>query len=267
MKRSQPKPISPLLQKVINRLIQTGAGEIIITPDNHVFFQPGIHIKALWGAMDMKKEGVAADERIVIRPITKRAKRSKYNGLPMYTIYSLPIVKKNASTMTEAERRNIEINTQALRLAHAVERDPEQLAAYTKLHNQHKLDTSRSNRKDGYKKFYPNLFGFLVATFCMQLAAQQAQQHQQDQTAEKQQPMATAMLPKCPMRAISISASPSYTAAPVRFITPAFNTGNAPVRRVARHLLTDYTRIRSRSSTVRQVGSAFLSPTPYRAAA
>jgi len=42
----------------------------------------------------------------------------------------LPIVQKNAQTMTDAERRNMEINAQTLRMAHAVERDPQQ-AAYT----------------------------------------------------------------------------------------------------------------------------------------
>ncbi|MBR4520471.1 MAG: starch-binding protein [Paludibacteraceae bacterium] len=50
----------------------------------------------------------------------------------------------------------------------AVERNPEQLAAYKELHETHKRNPQ------GYKKLYPNIFGFLVATFRMQLEAEQA---------------------------------------------------------------------------------------------
>jgi len=44
-------------------------------------------------------------------------------------------------------------------LANAAERDPEKAAYYHELHEAHKLNP------EGYKKLYPNFFGFLVATF------------------------------------------------------------------------------------------------------
>lgn len=169
MKKDQVKEIHPLMQKIIDRLVQTGAGEVVITEDGHVFFQPSIYIKHLWGAADMKREGKAAGVRVIIRKVRKRGKRCKYAGLPSYQIYVLPIVEKNAKTMTDNERLNMELNAQALRMAHAVMRNPEQAAYYHELHEAHKLNPV------GYKKFYPNFFGFLVATFRMQLAAQEAE--------------------------------------------------------------------------------------------
>lgn len=169
------------MQIVIDRLVSTGAGEVLIAPDGHVFVRSCLTINSLWGTMDMKKEGEKYGERIVVRKVKKRAKRSKYAGMPWLQLYSLPIVKKNVSTMTDAERRNMEMNTQALRMAHAVERNPEQLATYTRLHEAHKRNPQ------GYKKLYPNLFGFLVATFRMQLAAQEAAQAAESTTQTTRQ--------------------------------------------------------------------------------
>ena len=72
MEPSQLTHLHPLLQTVIARLDGV-AGEFIITPDNHIFFQPGVHIDFLLGAMDMEKEGKAAGVHIVIRKVRKRA--------------------------------------------------------------------------------------------------------------------------------------------------------------------------------------------------
>ena len=169
MKTYSPKPIIPLLQEIMDRIVRSGIGEVVITPDGHLFLKTCKAIRTLYGALDLKNEGDAAGYRIVIRRINKRAKNSKYAKLPMLQIYALPILNKDASTMTDAERRNMELNAQALRMAHAVEKDPEQAAAYHKLHEDHKRNP------EGYKKLYPNFFGFLVATFRMQLAAQEAE--------------------------------------------------------------------------------------------
>lgn len=168
MKQKEPKPIHPFLQKLLPLL--KSAGEVVIAPDGHIFLNPNASIKTLWGAMDMKKEGQAAGVRVVVRKVHKRALKSKYAGMPWLQVYVLPIVKKNAQTMTDAERRNMEINRQALLMAHAVERDPEKAAYYHELHEAHKLNP------EGYKKLYPNFFGFLVATFRMELEAQAAEQ-------------------------------------------------------------------------------------------
>ena len=169
--RTDPiKEIHPLLQKIIRRLEQSGAGEVVVAEDGHVFFQPSVHIEHLWGAADMKMEGKEAGLHVVIRRVRNRGKRCKYAGMPWYQIYVLPIVEKNAQTMTDKERRNMELNAQALRMAHAVERDEDQAAVYRELHEAHKKNP------EGYKKLYPNFFGFLVATFRMQLAAQEAEE-------------------------------------------------------------------------------------------
>ena len=158
--------IHPLLQTVLHRL--ESVGEVVVSSDGHLFFQPGVHIRSLWGAMDMKKEGIAAGMRIVVRKVRKRACNSRYAGMPWYQIYVLPVLRKDASTMTANEQHNMDINRQALLMAHAIERDPEQAAVYRKLHEAHKLNPV------GYKKLYPNFFGFLVATCRMQIVAQQA---------------------------------------------------------------------------------------------
>ena len=166
MNINKPKRIHPFLQEIINRIVSTGLGEVYITEDGHLFLETCKAIKVIYGALDMKKEGAAAGVRIVVRRAKKRSKRSIYNGLPMLQIYVLPVLAKNAKTMTDAERQNMELNAQALRMAHAVERDPEQAAHYHQLHEAHKLNPQ------GYKKLYPSFFGFLVATFRMQLAMQ-----------------------------------------------------------------------------------------------
>ena len=170
--------LSPLMQSIIRDIIATGAGDVVIASDGHIFVEPGACIDVLYGVLNERKEGIAAGEHIVMRRVRKRAKNSKYAGMPWYQLYALPIVKKNAETMTDAERSNIEMNTEALRMAHAVERDPEQRAAYTELHEAHKRNP------EGYKKVYPNLFGFLVATFRMQLEAEQAQKTAEEEAVK-----------------------------------------------------------------------------------
>ena len=105
MENAEIKSLHPLLQKIINWLLQKGVGDVYITPDGHLFLQPCKAINALWGALDMKKNGDAAGVRVVIRRAKKRTKRSKYKGLPGLQIYVLPIVKKNAKTMTDRIRR------------------------------------------------------------------------------------------------------------------------------------------------------------------
>ena len=162
---SQAQALHPLLQEIIIRLNK--AGEVVAAPDGHLFFRPGVHVKCLFGAMDMKKEGEKYGVRIVVRKVRKRATKSKYGDMPWFQIYILPIVKKNAKTMTENERRNMEMNRQALLMAHAVERDPEQVAAWRERHEAHKRNP------EGYAKLYPNLFGFLVATFRKELETQE----------------------------------------------------------------------------------------------
>lgn len=168
MKPNQPKDLHPLLQEIIRRLVTSGAGDVLITDDGHLFLRPCACFKAFWGAMDMKKEGKQHGVRIVVRKVSKRAKNSRYANMPLLQMYVLPIVRKNAATMTDAERRNIEMNTRALKMAHAVERDPEQSAYYHTLHEAHRLNPA------GYSKCYNNFFGFLVATFRMQLEAAEA---------------------------------------------------------------------------------------------
>ena len=172
MKKTQNKPISPYLQSVATRLVQLGLGEVVYAPDGHIFFSPCVAIKEIWGALDVKKEGALAGERVVIRRVRKRAKNSKYAGMPMFQLYSLPIVKKDASTMTENERLNIEIHAKAQHMAHVVEHDPVRTAYYHKLHEAHLLNPK------GYKKRYEDFFGFLVALFHKRLAAQHAKRKQ-----------------------------------------------------------------------------------------
>lgn len=168
--------IHPLLQKIINRIVQSGVGEVIAADDGHLFVQTCNAIKVIHGALDLKKEGDAAGVRVVVRKVKKRAKNSKYAGMPMLQLYVLPIVQKNAQTMTHAERRNMEINAQTLRMAHAVERDPQQAAYYHELHEAHKLNPV------GYKKIYQSFFGFLVATFRVQLENAQLAETAETQT-------------------------------------------------------------------------------------
>ena len=164
MEINQTNSMHPLLQNMINGIRELGVGEVVVTADGHLFFQPCVGIEYLRGAIDEKKEGEDYGVRVILRQVRKRSKNSKYAGLPWFQIYMLPIVKKEAATMTDAERRNMEQYAQALKMAHAVERDPELAVKYHKLHEAHKLNPV------GYKKLYPNFFGFLVATFRMELA-------------------------------------------------------------------------------------------------
>lgn len=161
----QTQTLHPLLQEIVIRL--EDAGKVVVAPDGHLFFEPDVTVKTRFGAMDMKKEGEKYGVRIIARKVRKRATKSKYKDMPWFQIYMLPIVKKNAKTMTDNERRNMELNRQALRMAHAVERDPEQVAAWRERHEAHKRNP------EGYAKLYPNLFGFLVATFRKELEAQE----------------------------------------------------------------------------------------------
>ena len=178
---NQSKKVQQFLQVIIDRIVNSGAGEVYVTQDGHLFVKPCMCFNALWGAMDMKKEGDAAGVRIVVRKVRKRAKNSKYADMPWLQLYVLPIVKKDAATMTDAERRNMDLNTQALKMAHAIERDPEQAAKYHELHEAHKRNP------EGYKKLYPNFFGFLVATFRMQLESVDIPEKSEVQDAPEKQ--------------------------------------------------------------------------------
>ena len=167
--------IHPLLQQVIARIIDKGWGEVVVSPDGHLFFEPNTDMwEFIRGSIEQPEEREAYGMRIVIRKRRTGVKQSKYKGYPPYIIYPLPILQKNAATMTDAERRNIEIHTEAINRAHAIMADPEQLTHYQELHaahiHEHKLHPNRPPQ--GYRTFYPNLFGFLVATFHNQLAAQ-----------------------------------------------------------------------------------------------
>ena len=164
------EPLHPLLQKVITRIVKTGVGIVYITPDHHIFVKLSIAISELRDSLDPQKEGKAAGLRVVIRQAPKRGKYSLYTDLPGYQLYTLPIVQKNASTMSDAERLNIERNTLVLKRVHAIKRDPVQLAHYRRLHRLHLLNPTAG----GYKQRYPGFHGFLVATLHLELATQAA---------------------------------------------------------------------------------------------
>ena len=157
----------PLLLELVRRLESTGAGVVVQSADGHLFVQLNEAIDELRGAIDMKKEGAEAGVRIVLRKARKRGSRCAYTEMPMYQLYVLPIVKKNAQTMTAEERRNMDLNTEALRLAHAVERDEELAAIWHERHEAHKRNP------EGYDKVYRNFFGFVYVTIRMELAAAQ----------------------------------------------------------------------------------------------
>jgi len=169
--------IHPLLRLVITRIIDNGLGEIIMSPDGHFFFQPDYDkFECIHGAMEFPEEREKYGMHVTIRHRRTNVKTTKYEGYPPYIIYLQPIIRKTAETMTDAERRNIEIHTEATDRAHAIMANPEQRAQYQQLHTahirEHELHPNRPPQ--GYKKFYPNLFGFLVATLHAQLAAQAA---------------------------------------------------------------------------------------------
>ena len=168
--------IHPLLQLVITRIIDKGLGEVVMSPDGHFFFEPNTKVwEYIRGSIEQPEDREAYGMRVVIRKRRTGVKQSKYKGYPPYIIYPLPIIQKNADTMTDAERRNIEIHIEATRRAHAVIADPEQLAQYQELHaahlSEHFMHPNRPPK--GYKKFYPNLFGFLVANLHARLASQE----------------------------------------------------------------------------------------------
>lgn len=198
----------PLLLELAHRLEVLGVGTVMQTPDGHLFFSPRKGIDELRGAVDLKKEGAEAGVRIVIRKVNKRSKYCKYANMPWFQFYALPIPVKNAATMTDAERLNSELYRQALRMAHAVMRDPVQCAIWQEKHAAHRADHR------GYSKLYPNFFGFLVATFRMQLAAQLSAQ-----PAAEERPVDEAS----GNAAINL-ATPSITPASPS-ITPAFYAG------------------------------------------
>lgn len=147
-------------------------GKFIFSTDGHLFFQPCSKMANLRGALDMKKESAAIGAHIIVRPVKFRPKHSRYARLPWFQVYVLPIVKKTDASMTAAERANMELNTQAMRLAHAVERDPEQAALYHQLHAAHiaEYQANPSCPPAGYNKFYPNFYGFVFATIRRRLA-------------------------------------------------------------------------------------------------
>ncbi len=164
------EPLHPLLLKIITRIVKSGVGIVHITPDHHIFVNLCVAINELRGALDLQKEGKDAGLRVVIRRAPKRGKYSLYTNLPGYQLYTLPIVQKNAATMSDAERLNIERNTLVLKRVHAIKRDPEQLAHYRRLHRLHLLNPTAG----GYKQRYPGFHGFLVATLHLELAASSA---------------------------------------------------------------------------------------------
>ena len=164
------EPLHPLLLKIITRIVKSGVGIVHITPDHHIFVKLCVAINELRGALDLQKEGKDAGLRVVIRRAPKRGKYSLYTNLPGYQLYTLPIVQKNAATMSDAERLNIERNTLVLKRVHAIKRDPVQLAHYRRLHRLHLLNPTAG----GYKQRYPGFHGFLVATLHLELAASSA---------------------------------------------------------------------------------------------
>lgn len=164
------EPLHPLLLKIITRIVKSGVGIVHITPDHHIFVKLCVAINELRGALDLQKEGKDAGLRVVIRRAPERGKYSLYTNLPGYQLYTLPIVQKNAATMSDAERLNIERNTLVLKRVHAIKRDPEQLAHYRRLHRLHLLNPTAG----GYKQRYPGFHGFLVATLHLELAASSA---------------------------------------------------------------------------------------------
>ena len=206
--------IHPLLQLVITRIIDKGLGEVVMSPDGHFFFEPNTKVwEYIRGSIEQPEDREAYGMRVVIRKRRTGVKQSKYKGYPPYIIYPLPIIQKNADTMTDAERRNIEIHTEAINRAHAIMADPERLTHYQELHaahiREHRLHPNRPPQ--GYRTFYPNLFGFLVATFHNQLTAAAATAAQQPAAliAAQQSTIQPAAPEECPVLAISDGECPA----------------------------------------------------------
>ncbi len=205
--------IHPLLQLVITRIIDKGWGEVVMSPDGHFFFEPNTKVwEYIRGAIEQLEDREAYGMRVIIRKRRTGVKQSKYKGYPPYIIYLLPILQKNADTMTDAERRNIEIHTEAINRAHAIMADPEQCSHYQQLHaahiREHELHPNRPPQ--GYRTFYPNLFGFLVATLHAQLTAAAAT------AALKPTALIAAQQPTAPIAAQDSApiAAPTIIAAP-----------------------------------------------------
>lgn len=174
--KQQDMNIHPLISLVISRINNLGLGTVVMSPDGHFFFEPSAKkFECLRGALNTPKESKEYGANVIIRRRRTNVKHPKYDGYPLYQLYLLPVIRKNADTMTDAERRNIEIHIEATRRAHAIIADPEQLAQYQELHaahlREHLMHPNRPPK--GYKKFYPNLFGFLVANLHARLASQE----------------------------------------------------------------------------------------------
>lgn len=221
--------IHPLLQQVITRIIDKGLGEVVMSPDGHFFFEPNTKVwEYIRGSIEQPEDREAYGMRVVIRKRRTNVKQSKYKGYPPYIIYPLPIIQKNADTMTDAERRNIEIHTEAINRAHAIMADPEQLTHYQELHaahiREHELHPNRPPQ--GYRTFYPNLFGFLVATLHAQLTALESATKESAPTAAQQPTIQPAAHEECSVLAISDGECPAiHLASPSSSISPESDSG------------------------------------------
>lgn len=210
----------PLLIKVVHRLESLGVGVVVQAPDGHLFFSPRNGIEEIHGAVDLKKEGDEAGVRIVIRKVSKRSKNCKYADMPMFQIYTLTVPKRGEGEKSDDELQNDALYLQASSMAREVMNDPEQKHFWEKKHREHR------NNPKGYSKLYPNLPGFLVATFRMQLAAQLEAQQAARQMPEPAnvQPSSAVQLnapQECPVCATYNRASH----APAPSITPASDAG------------------------------------------
>ena len=233
--------IHPLLQQVITRIIDKGLGEVVMSPDGHFFFEPNTKVwEYIRGSIEQPEDREAYGMRVIIRKRRTGVKQSKYKGYPPYIIYPLPIIQKNADTMTDAERRNIEIHTEAINRAHAIMADPERLTHYQELHaahiREHELHPNRPPQ--GYRTFYPNLFGFLVATLHAQLTALESATKESAPTAAQQPtdliaapdsapiaaPTIIAAPQECPVLAISDGEFPAFMS-PSSSISPESDSG------------------------------------------
>ena len=201
------EPFEPLFVKVITRLVRKGVGVVHITPDHHVFIQLSAGITELRGSLNSRQEGKEAGFNVIIRRAPKRGKYSLYTDLPEYQLYTLPIVKKEAATMSDSERLNIERNTLVLKRLHAIEHNPIRLAHYRRLHRAHLLNPTAG----GYKKRCTTFRCFLIAILHLELAT-----------------------PCSALGAVPPSISPAFSALPlsnIMSIAPACHAGISPSRR------------------------------------
>lgn len=228
------EPLPPLFVEVITRLIRLGVGVVYITPDHHVFIRLCPGCEQLRGALNTQKEGKEAGFNVIARRAPKRGKYSLYADLPDCQLYTLPIVKKEAATMSDAVRLNIERNTLVLKRLHTIERNPVRLAHYRRLYRAHRLNPTAG----GYKKLCTTFRCFLIAT--LQLELTQAR-----------------IVPT--ISAVQSASTPALVAAPlcnISSIAPAWDPGISPARRahilhfgairIAAHSLRLASRTRSR---------------------